>query len=628
MLRILIILFLTFAFSRPVFEGYRKEDDFVEFNVLLIDNSYSMSYKRGRQTALKKAKELAIKLTEKTEGEFAVGTVNDGLSNIDDFKSNKSKIRRDIEEVNVSYFNTDIIKSVNNTAEFARDRLPENSGYNIFLFSDFNKDGFTGSEFEYPAQLSDIKFMMVDVVDGNKNIFTGIPDTITGFTGIPVDLKTSVYSPHSTEGTLEVVINNNSINKSVFQINKNNSELLAKEEISFRNNFDRPGNYPAKFSLAGRRELDSIKMDNTAYFNAEIKPKIRALIVDGSPGYTIMDSESYFFTRALDPGNYSGPIKYRVVTHREFEDIDVMKYDQVFLLNTTLSENSYNKILDYSQRGGAVGIFAGENLNFTVYSELIKSLMPVNLLSDEPEILISENNEVRENKNLNIEATGKFKSIFKENRPNPGIAKVLRTQSMGDFKPALKIGEFPLLWMYTDTRSNTAFFTSAASARWGQLPLKAPYPAFINLLIKELAAGKNDREKGQYKVGDILDIDSDKTGRIKIQSEEPEDKIDMAREKLPLATVPGNYITEEKVIPVNLDLTSGESELKKMDEQKIKNLFEKGDRIFYIPYSEDIYKDIVRIITGEEKSFTFLMFAFALLIAEEILRKYLQTVQK
>ncbi len=622
LLRVFIILLLTLAFARPVFEGYPEKEEEMRYNIILIDNSYTMSYKLGHQTALDKAKELAKKVVETTDGEFAVGTLNDGLSGITELKGDKESLRREIDNVSITYFKSDIIKGVESAGEYGKENFPEGASYNIFLFSDLNKAGFSEKNFGAPARMSGVRFVLVEVCEGNKNIFFEVPENINGFADIPIDLSVNINSSYNSEGTAEIIVDGNSINKSFFQMEQNNTGEIISKEISFRHNFNRPGNYPGKINLESRLEMDRIRLDNAVYFKAEIAPRLRALIVDGSPGYTLMDSESYFFTRALSPGAYSSPVVYRVVTPREFENINIREYDQVFLLNASLTDNMADRLLQFSQTGGAIGIFAGDNLNFEVYADFIEALMPVELLSRES---VKVGSDSREN---NIKSTGDFTSIFQPSGANPGITEILRTRAQGKFEPVLKLDQNPLLWIYSAARANTTFFTSSASARWGEFPLKSPYPAFINILVKKMATGVSEAEKIDYKVGDILEIESHELDKVKIQSGAEEKNLESALEKLPRATVPGNYIIDQKIIPVNMDFKGGGSKLESLDGEDVKQIFEAGQRVFYVPYSDDIYSDIIRQITGEEKSTIFLIIAFIMLICEEILRRYIQFAQR
>jgi hypothetical protein len=92
--------------------------------------------------------------------------------------------------------------------------------------------------------------------------------------------------------------------------------------------------------------------------------------------------------------------------------------------------------------------------------------------------------------------------------------------------------------------------------------------------------------------------------------------------------MPANYIigngNDRKVFSVNLRLKDKESLLKEQDLSDIKKQFN-GAEVNYIPYSDNMRTQIIKNITGEEKSSIFLIFVFMCLILEEILRKYLRS---
>ncbi len=589
LLRMAIILFLTLSFARPVWKGYVGKHE-VLYNVILIDNSYSMECRIGKGNALKLSRELAGQLIKELAGQFAVGIINNGLEKLHPFTDEKKVLMERISSIKRSPLTTDILKAVQETIAVLK---TENIKKNIIILSDFNNDGFKDPA---PAprsgvKLNDthgIKFLLIDTCPGAKNLWIDKVTADSSYTGIPTKIKTLLNAKDAAEVKVSLIIEGQKRNHKLIEMSKS-------KEVEFNYTFKKQGLHQGRIEIESSSECDRIDIDNIYYFHAHTRPKIKILIVDGNPGYTLMGGESFFVARALTPGNYETPLTVRIVNPHELKSIGIDTYEVMLLLNVKLEEDIIKIISDFSAKGSGTGIFLGDNVEYNIYNRLLSSLMPVEITKIKP---------VEINKEVKLKVSEKFKNVFAASG-KVKLGAVFQTRSDTMKKPDISINdELPLLWLYSPgklIRGRVALFTATADMDWSNFPLKSSYPAFIHKLVLYLASTvKSDSD--YLEVGQVIPGELSST------------------------ELPGNYVINSKIYSVNLNSKDGESDLNQLSFYKIKKLFDEQD-IYYIPYSGNLHNEIIKRISGKEKSEIFLIGAFVFLILEEFLRKFLKSRQ-
>ncbi|MFC2060944.1 BatA domain-containing protein [Elusimicrobiota bacterium] len=604
LMRILVILFLTFAFARPVWKGYTGERE-VLYNIILIDNSYSMEYRHGKSCAFELSRELALQLVRDLDGQFAVGIINRGLESMGSFSDKKNEIMEEINSIKISARSTDLLRGVKEAVSVIESELNPGIMKNVIVLSDFNEDGFNKSGEMISSE--DANFLFIDTSDGEKNLWLEDVRTPAAYSGIPVKIKGALNNSN-----IDAVETKVSINIGGEKKNRKNIKIVKKDEIEFRYTFEAPGSYYGFMEIEDITKHDRIDADNTYYFNVKVEPRIKVLVVDGDPGYTHMGGESYFILRALSPGNYDTPLIPRVINPDELRTIRLDEYRVMFLLNVDLDREISEKVMGFSSDRKGVGIFLGDNVDYSEYNRLFDSLIPVDITSPEP---------VRTGP-ADWEISKRFSKEFSS--ASIRLNRAFETLSSYGAKPDITAGNMPVLWVYSPgavMKGKVALFTSTADMQWTDFPVRPSYPALIQKLALMLSSAEEDAA-GSIAIGDAVPEEMD-TGKADIVSKskmrpDPEDK---------LMKIPGNYMTgtgrNRKIYSVNVRADSGESGLAPLKGQEVRQYF-KGGTANYIPYSENLKQEIIKAITGQEKSHIFLLAAFMLLATEEMLRKYLQ----
>ncbi|MFH1415582.1 MAG: BatA domain-containing protein [Elusimicrobiota bacterium] len=603
LLRMLIIVLLTVAYAGPVWKGYSGAGSEIKDHIILIDNSYSMDCRISTgEKAIELAKKTALKLTADLKGRFAVATFNEGLEYLYPFSDDRNTLHEYIEKTVSSGKRTDTIKAIHDSVEALEDTLKESGVLNFIILSDFTDDGFMGEIIK--AHRPGMHFLMIDICDASKNAWIERTDIPVFYRGIRSSIKSGLNSSDAVKADIGLEINGVSRNTKTI-------EFSGKEEVNFSYTFDRKGMHACLIRMETlSSENDRIDIDNAGYFHIDVREKIRVLIVDGEPGYTLMGGESYFIARALAPGDYDTPVSARIINAAELTSINTADYDILLLLNVKISKAVSEAAEKFSSSGKGVCLFLGSNVENRPLNIMLSSLMPVDIISRKP---------VEVKKITGLTASGIFKDVFPVGTAIT-LNNLFSTQAELPEKPQITAGGYPLLWIYSGdglNRGNSALFTSTPDMDWSDFPLNSTFPAFVHELIKYLAG--NETSRGEYRIAGL--------------SQEPGNKNTNGfpeKRTLPvkIGTLPGNYpaIAEHdtEVISVNLDSSTGESALRQADITRVKKYLN-ADIFEYIPCSTDLYDEILKKVTGKEKSLPVLITVFMLLLFEEILRKYLKS---
>lgn len=158
--RLLFLLFLIIAFAQPFFAS--EQDKSAELTAVYIDNSESMSLRKGQKTLLAIAKQNAKQLVEQSNGPFLILSNSDRPSNY--LPVSKQQAMSLIDDIDFSgnlKTNTQILTSLQNsvTSEIR-------GSVNLYYLSDFSKDNFQKSLSVLPAN---IKFNGVYLAQQNPN---------------------------------------------------------------------------------------------------------------------------------------------------------------------------------------------------------------------------------------------------------------------------------------------------------------------------------------------------------------------------------------------------------------------------------------------------------------------------
>lgn len=351
-LRVLIILFVVFAFSRPTVDnlslsGFAPAAK--ASGVIIIDNSYSMNLKNENGTLFNQAKEIAAGIVngfkEGDEGALILTAASPGAGL--KMTKDRTELLKHIKESGISSY-------PGNTANAVLEgiRLLEgtaNLNKYIYLFTDFQKSGgFDAAEVMSFNGFNTSRITLITVnlpSVKSKNLYLSEPGFVNRIfekkARITVNVRTNNPGDEDISGRiLSLFVNGERIAQKTVRVEAGASVLT---EFTFANR-------STGFSLVELKlDDDEIPEDNSAYLSFYTPERIRTLIyADKQENLRFVD-----LALTLDQEN---PL-FRI-TKSSFSGItaDIEKTDAV-ILNAGNNQTDFSSFREYLNNGGGILIF-------------------------------------------------------------------------------------------------------------------------------------------------------------------------------------------------------------------------------------------------------------------------------
>lgn len=136
----------------------------------------------------------------------------------------------------------------------------------------------------------------------------------------------------------------------------------------------------------GRREGGGLRLDNARHAIIEVQDKLAVLVVEGRPelGEGRPEGDAFYLKAALTDSVGGNKIVDGTTADLEKADHDLRQYACIFLANVPeLSQKAANRLADYVQQGGGLGVFLGPDVKPESYNQVLyaggKGLFPVEL---------------------------------------------------------------------------------------------------------------------------------------------------------------------------------------------------------------------------------------------------------
>jgi|GEM_PF-4708375 len=630
-LRTLLILLLTLTFSRPTvslskFAPAQKRKIYV-----FIDNSYSMSYMEKSYTD-KPEKEIqniakkVLKLLPQNEN-ISIYMFSDTVSPLEKVPTtevyseneNIDKLLSSVNNYEISYYPTNIAAVFEYIQEdkFTGDKI-------VVMISDFTRDGW-------------------DKVD--KNIMKSLPEN-TFF--VFIDISSEERINHYMQNVTHEVVGdscffqiNAKINKPLIQNALLKFYILPENKIKFSGayNFASHGEHEEKIFNCkidnqddihiGYFELedDRCKCDNFFCYAMVLPKQPRITIIDGSPGFTALQSETYYFN-LLFSEEYRRK-NYNVIRSPNWEnEINFENTDILIFANVEYNEEKFGKILDkmlefiYSKKqdttGKAVIFSLGDKVIPEDYNNFICKFLPVKLdkvVIDKTGIGIKLDN---------------FASLFSDIRESMKKVKIYKYITLLPYASPTENGEIvtllnlenndPLLLEYKigkDKINRVIVYTTTLDADWNNFPLRAGYLPFWYKVIRHCSPLQKRKIYNIYlSSSTVIPLGEDKnlaesavatllfspavaqdniTGKTFLVKVVPGDNKKIKMALLNTLPYPGIYkltptignrkIDKEYFIVANVPTLSGESDFAKLDIAEVRKLI-KPRYFAYVSLSE------------------------------------------
>ena len=387
LLRILIMIALALAISRPFLRaapiGLLEDSNTHHF--IVIDNSYSMSYKKGPKTLLDLAREEADKLLDSLAPRFSENdkvTVILGSAFPELYVPYASKLKSVKEAVAATP------SSHNASGMYATFRLLEeqtrkstNLEKRIHVITDMQRCGW-----ESVDEIEAKKFGEV-----LKNLSTAANTKISLYDATP---KAAARETADNRGLVGLWVENDVIDTLSFttfhadlynwstvsyptvdvrflvdgsHVGTASTPLPANSlmQATFRYKFHEPGPHFVEAVI----DSDSLDVDDRRFLALDVKTSLSAFIVDGKPlsQPDVSDAERFRPIISSTGASVTGP-----VTPEMFTADDLDKYDFLILCNVqAFTQDKVAKIEDFVRRGGGLLVTLGDRVDRNAWNELL-----------------------------------------------------------------------------------------------------------------------------------------------------------------------------------------------------------------------------------------------------------------
>jgi hypothetical protein len=122
---------------------------------------------------------------------------------------------------------------------------------------------------------------------------------------------------------------------------------------------------------------DALPMDDERILTVTVPREIRALVVDGAPSPVKYRDEAYFVESAL--GSPASPVRPTLVDGEALREVDLQKYDVVFLLNVRATAGRGGDLKRFVEGGGGLFVSMGDQVDPDAYERELPGLLPLPL---------------------------------------------------------------------------------------------------------------------------------------------------------------------------------------------------------------------------------------------------------
>ncbi|MFN3134465.1 MAG: vWA domain-containing protein, partial [Candidatus Kryptonium sp.] len=364
--RVLAIVFLVLAFSRPVIKGYF-------FNpivagqakssvVIILDNTLSMASIDEKGRFINQAKAIAQRITDLlTESdEFALIR----LSEIPEvatggFVHNTSFLRKLIDETEFTYTHKKLADAFAVAGEIIE--KAKNLNREVYVISDFQKGEFAlGDTINRKSKLPpDVRVFMINVGEFMGQNFSidkvDVKNRII-FPGRVLELETTV-SNHSQSNVSNYVV-------SIFL----NGRRVAQKGVNLKHQSSQTVNFNILTEdLSGfvdgfvEIEDDNFNFDNRRYFTLFIPSEVKILLVGDDDNLRFIKL-AFSTVQEIYKKSF---FKLTQVSPQSISQVNFSDFDVVFLVKPSQIEiETSRRLKNFISGGGALILFVGGNANF------------------------------------------------------------------------------------------------------------------------------------------------------------------------------------------------------------------------------------------------------------------------
>lgn len=500
--RTLLLVLLVLGLARPYAEslGTYFQAEVPTHRIIVIDASYSMGYVDGEQTRFERARGIARQIIENSRKGDAVNLLR--ISTLEPrtiirqpaFQS--QQVLGEIDQLVLTSEHGDVPTTLDEVVA-ALKQAPDLSHKEVTLISDFQADnwspGAARDSARVRSRLEEISesasLILIDLEDeGTRNSSIGHLAAQESFavTGEPVHLQVTLRASGLTTlpGQLvELLVDERLVESKRVDLTPDQETVVA-----FTHTFATAGDH----KIEARLPADELPIDNRRFLSLPVKDQLRVLLVNGRYAGRPQETATHYLMLALAPSTserlWQGHIQPTVINDGEFPQVDLTRYDCVFLCNVARTTQREAAILrQYVESGGGLVVCLGDRVDIENYNAQLygdgNSVLPAalgervgNAASKETVFFFDPENfnhpivrEFEGNPGRGLETTMVFEYIKTRIPSGSSAQPALRFQSGDPAVISKKLG-----------RGTTVLITTAVDESWGTWAVWAP--SFVPLM--------------------------------------------------------------------------------------------------------------------------------------------------
>lgn len=601
-LRILVILFLVIAFSRPTIKGISiggTTSLAKTTAVFILDDTYSMSVVGDNGSYFNQAKSLLRTHLEQLHAgdDAAIVLLSDISRQPIPLSKDITSLKKQLEDIHLSsvsgYLHPAIVK--------AASLFGQSNNYNkeLYLFTDMQKtELMKDSAYSNLGELLNERVNIYLFPFKGKEIFNIGIDSLkvnTVVLGKDKPFQVSVFlTNYSDADSKNTVI-------SLFL----NGERTAQKGISLSRHKSTELQLESTFKKAGIQEIvaeieeDAIMLDNRSYTSVVVPEKVNIGIFQNDK------NDSRYLRMALEAGDSSRTFIFDERNINQLASVNLMNYDAIFLFGSSRNIAA-DRLMQYLSGKGNIFIAPGAS---TSLEEFNNTLVTLGLPQCKGARKANDKSWAYEEFSVIDYTHPMLKGIFKNNAApgveSPQFYSHFISNSDGTAKSIITLSDkSTLLSEYKRSGGRILVFTSAINPEWTNFPYKSFFVPFAFSSVFYLSSQRT--EEAQIFTGEPILIPQIKAKNASVTINRPDKTADKLLAdkaaydgglKYDKTTIPGNYdfILDKNahyVIPVNHNPVESSTESYSEDELKtyLSKLNFKGNIKTILPQENGVEK--------------------------------------
>lgn len=240
---------------------------------------------------------------------------------------------------------------------------------------------------------------------------------------------------------------------------------------------------------------DCKAVDNSREIVIRAIEKIRTLLIDGEPGRSPTESETFFLQNALVPVSEDLADSFFITAEKSnlgsIQELKINEYDVIFLANVPDFTNEFaNTLNDFVRNGGGLIVFPGDNINASFYNQELHEKL--NLLPASFGKIIPDQNSLTP---LSLQASG-YDHPLVELWNDPGAGTLGDVKTFKAYELLMRTGKNGSIAVEYDNGFAAIIeadvglgkvyqFSSSADTEWNDLAVK---PAFLPIIHRVIGS--------------------------------------------------------------------------------------------------------------------------------------------